>query len=180
MSLLRVYPDDQPEQCETLEDFEAIAACLEKLGVHFERWQAAHPLSENSSSETVIAAYQQEVDRLCREHGFQSVDVVSLHPDHPDREALRRKFLDEHTHEDHEVRFFVEGSGQFYLHLADKVYVLLCEQGDLLSVPAGTRHWFDMGERPYFKCIRLFTRPDGWVAQFTGDNIAARFPAMGT
>ena len=110
------------------------------------------------------------------EYGFKSVDVVSLDPNHPDKAALRAKFLDEHTHSDFEVRFFVDGKGLFYIHTGGKVYGVLCEKGDLISVPADTPHWFDMGENPCFKCIRLFTTPEGWVAQFTGDKIAAGYP----
>ena len=111
-----------------------------------------------------------------REQGYQAVDVVSLNPDHPERAVLRQKFLEEHTHAEDEVRFFVAGQGLFTLHIKDKVYEVLCQQGDLISVPANTRHWFDMSERPYFIAIRLFTNPAGWVANFTGDKIAQRFP----
>jgi 1,2-dihydroxy-3-keto-5-methylthiopentene dioxygenase len=35
-----------------------------------------------------------------------------------------------------------------------------------------------MSESPYFVAIRLFTNKDGWVATFTGDDIAQRFPRM--
>jgi 1,2-dihydroxy-3-keto-5-methylthiopentene dioxygenase len=35
-----------------------------------------------------------------------------------------------------------------------------------------------MGPTPRFTVIRLFTTPNGWVATFTGDTIAARFPAF--
>jgi 1,2-dihydroxy-3-keto-5-methylthiopentene dioxygenase len=89
---------------------------------------------------------------------------------------MRQKFLAEHTHADFEVRFFVDGSGLFYLHVGDRVYMVLCERGDLISVPADTTHWFDMGSNPSFKCIRFFTTPDGWVGSFTGSGIAGRFP----
>ena len=93
---------------------------------------------------------------------------------------FRNKFLAEHTHADFEVRFVVDGSGLFYLHLGDRVMLVLCEKGDLISVPANTTHWFDMGENPDFKCIRLFTTEDGWVGDFTGSDIATRFPDMDT
>jgi len=126
----------------------------------------------------VLAAYRSEIERLVAERGYRSVDVVSLDPAYPDREALRRKFLAEHTHADDEVRFFVAGSGLFTLHAAGRVYAVLCEQDDLISVPAGVPHWFDMGSAPAFTCIRLFNDPAGWVAQFTGDDIAARFPVL--
>ncbi len=35
-----------------------------------------------------------------------------------------------------------------------------------------------MGPSPHFTAIRLFTTPAGWVAKFTGDPIANRFPAF--
>jgi len=104
--------------------------------------------------------------------------VISLTPDHPDRAALRAKFLNEHTHSEDEVRFFVAGRGQFTLHIGDKIYETLCVQGDLIGVPDGTRHWFDMSESPYFIAIRLFTNKEGWVANFTGSDIAEKFPRL--
>ncbi|GAB4297017.1 MAG: acireductone dioxygenase [Thiohalomonadaceae bacterium] len=155
-----------------------IAAQLSALGVRFERWQASAPLSATAGQDEVLAAFREPVERLTREYGFQSVDVVSLRPDHPQKAELRDKFLAEHVHADFEVRFFVDGSGLFYLHVGERIYMVLCEQGDLISVPANTPHWFDMGEHPDFKCIRLFTVPDGWVAQFTGSGIAAHFPSF--
>ncbi len=99
-----------------------------------------------------------------------------LHPIIPRRMKLRNMFLSEHTHSDFEVRYFVYGSGTFYLHIDDRVHVILCEGGDFISVPANTTHWFDMGTRPNFKAIRFFSIPDGWVATFTGSDISKRFP----
>lgn len=178
MSELKIYADDNPQQSERYTDYASISELLQVLGVRFERWQANAPLTENASQEEVIAAYRADIDRLMTENGFQSVDVVSLTPDHPDKAVFRHKFLDEHTHSEYEVRFFVDGQGLFYLHLNDKVYTVLCEKGDLISVPAGTTHWFDMGPNPNFKAIRLFTNPEGWVANFTGSDIAKRFPLL--
>lgn len=178
MSELRIYPDTNPAQVEVYTDHAEISAQLQAIGVRFERWQANAPLSDDASQEEVIAAYRADIDRLMTENGFQSVDVVSLQPDHPDKAIFRQKFLNEHTHSEYEVRFFVDGQGMFYLHLNDQVYTVLCEQGDLISVPAGTTHWFDMGPNPRFKAIRLFTNPDGWVGHFTGSDIAERFPRL--
>ncbi|HWU86518.1 MAG TPA: hypothetical protein VN253_04560, partial [Kofleriaceae bacterium] len=93
-----------------------------------------------------------------------------------DTAAMRAKFLSEHTHSEDEARLFAEGSGAFYLHIHGKVLVVVCERGDYLRVPAGTRHWFDMGPDPEFTAVRLFTDPSGWVASFTGEPIADRFP----
>jgi 1,2-dihydroxy-3-keto-5-methylthiopentene dioxygenase len=124
----------------------------------------------------VLVAYRADIDRLVTENGFKSVDVVSISPEHPQREAMRAKFLDEHFHKEDEVRFFVAGSGLFSLHVEDKVYEIRCEAGDLIGVPDGTTHWFDMGQEPSFVAIRFFTEPEGWVGHFTGTDIAGRFP----
>lgn len=176
MSVLTIYDDTDASVQRTYHDVTAIAARLADIGVAFERWQAEQPLAADASNEQVMGAYQGAIDRLSRDYAFQSVDVAAVHPEHPERAALREKFLREHTHADFEVRFFVEGRGLFYIHKAGKVYAVLCERGDLISVPADTSHWFDMGERPSFKAIRLFTTPDGWVASFTGSDVARRFP----
>ncbi len=177
MSRLRIFDEQRPEQAlSTLHDHAAIERALAQFGVRFERWEALHPLAPGASPEEVIAAYRKDIDRLMAAEGYRAVDVISLHPEHPDRAALRKKFLDEHTHAEDEVRFFVAGSGLFTLHLEARVVEILCEQGDLIGVPDGTRHWFDMGPAPHFVAIRLFGNPEGWVARFTGDGIAARFP----
>ena len=179
MSRLRIFEAEQPQTAPSIyEDHAAITRELAKVGVRFELWEASQPVAPGASQDEVIAAYRHDIDRLMHEQGYQSVDVISLTPDHPDRAALRQKFLSEHTHSEDEVRFFVAGAGQFTLHIGDKIYDVLCEQGDLIGVPDGTRHWFDMSESPYFVAIRLFTNKEGWVAQFTGDDIAQRFPRM--
>jgi 1,2-dihydroxy-3-keto-5-methylthiopentene dioxygenase len=179
MSRLRIFDETRPQSpLAAIDEHAAIAAELGKVGVRFERWDASQPIAPGASQDEVIAAYRGDIDRLMSEKGYQSVDVISLAPDHPDRAVLRQKFLSEHTHSEDEVRFFVAGAGQFTLHIGGKVYDVLCEQGDLIGVPDGTRHWFDMSESPYFVAIRLFTNKEGWVANFTGDDIAQQFPRM--
>jgi len=177
MSRLRIFSESDPAvPLFASREHAAIADQLAAAGVRFERWPLATDLPPGASPEQTIAAYQGDIDRLKAEGGYQAVDVVSLYPEHPDREAFRNKFLNEHTHSEDEVRFFVAGSGLFTLHIGEKVFEVLCEAGDLISVPQGTRHWFDMGPAPHFIAIRLFTNPAGWVASFTGEDIAQRFP----
>ena len=179
MSTLTVYAESDPARplVET-SDFERIAAELGEAGIRFERWRAGHDLPDDADNDAIVEAYREEIDRLVAERGYQTFDVVSMHPEHPEKDAFRRKFLEEHTHSEDEVRFFVRGQGLFVIHKDGKVYSMLCEQDDLISVPANTRHWFDMGPRPRFTAIRLFNNPEGWVAQFTGDRIASRFPLL--
>jgi 1,2-dihydroxy-3-keto-5-methylthiopentene dioxygenase len=149
---------------------------LAKIGVHFTQWFADQALAAGATQDAILEAYAEQVGRLRAVQGYQSADVVRIARGTPDTAPARAKFLSEHRHAEDEVRFFVEGSGSFYLHAEGQVFQLLCEQNDLLGVPAGIRHWFDMGTSPHFCAIRLFTNPTGWVAEFTGDTIATRYP----
>ena len=176
MSALTIQRDDFSDDAITITDHEQIAAKLNAIGVQFEAWEAGQALSAQADQQEVMEAYAKSIAQLSKQYDFSSVDVVSLHADHPDKATLRQKFLSEHTHDDFEIRFFVDGSGLFYLHVDGKVYLVLCERGDLISVPANTTHWFDMGENPNFKCIRFFTTPNGWEGKFTGSDIATHFP----
>lgn len=176
MTTLRIYQEQQPDQPEVVTDDPTdIQRLLNEQGVRFEQWPTRE-LPADASQDAILEAYADEVARLKDECGFQTADVVSLSADNPNKDAARKKFLDEHTHSEDEVRFFVRGQGLFYLHFGEKVYAVLCQQNDLISVPDGTRHWFDMGPAPEFTCIRLFSNPDGWVASFTGEDIASRLP----
>lgn len=179
MSRLHIYPENGPDQC-LLESEQAqvISQQLKEVGVRFEQWSVHSDIQIGATPEQVIAAYQQDIDRLVQEAGYQSFDVISLSSDHPEKAALREKFLSEHRHQEDEVRFFVAGEGLFSLHIKDQVYEVLCCQGDLISVPANTPHWFDMGPNPNFIAIRLFNNPDGWIAHYTENEIADRFPRL--
>lgn len=177
MSRLRVFDEEHPDQpLLATSDHAQMAHELSAIGVGFEQWQATQPIAPGASSDEVMSAYRTDIDRLVKQRGFKSVDVVSIAPDHPDREQMRAKFLDEHFHKEDEVRFFVAGSGLFTLHVDGKVYEIQCVQGDLVAVPDSTPHWFDMGPEPSFVAIRFFTEPDGWVGHFTGTDIAQKFP----
>jgi len=179
MNLLAIYSDSEPsEPLQSSNDKKQISDLLKQAGVRYEQWQASAPLSEAPEQAEIIHAYAQDIDRLKQEDGYITVDAISLASDNPQKDELRKKFLDEHTHAEDEVRFFVKGQGLFSLHIADKVYEVLCQKGDLISVPANTPHWFDMGEQPNFIAIRLFNNPDGWVAHYTGDSIAEKFSRL--
>ncbi|WP_417517573.1 1,2-dihydroxy-3-keto-5-methylthiopentene dioxygenase [Marinobacter sp.] len=176
MTTLSIFDTQNPDTAGTVtSDAGEITQLLNNKGIRFERWQT-QDLPADAPPEQILEAYSKEITKLKAESGFQTADVVSLNPDNPQKEAFRQKFLDEHTHSEDEVRFFVRGQGIFYLHLGDQVFAVQCQKNDLISVPEGTRHWFDMGPEPEFTCIRLFTNPEGWVAEFTGEDIAGRLP----
>ncbi|MDH6576340.1 cupin [Kitasatospora sp. MAP5-34] len=184
MTLLQIMPEGAPDTVRLrTRDPQVIAEALAGCGVDFRRWPLRAQLGPGSEPAQVLAAYQDEIDGLCARQNLQLVDVASLYTDDSaesqQRAAqARRTFLDEHRHAEDEVRFFAHGRGCFYLHLDQAVYAVVCEAGDLLSVPAGTTHWFDMGERPAFTAVRFFEQQDGWIGDFTGSGIAEHFPGL--
>lgn len=187
MSVLTIYrhPASPPGgQC-TPGDPELLSSVGEEIqrqlaarGIRFQRWPVRAALPPGAAPDQILSAYSEEIARVQEDGDYPTVDAIRLGPDHPDRRALRQKFLAEHTHSEDEVRFFVEGRGLFCLHIGDEVLQLICEAGDWIAVPAGTRHWFDMGPRPQFCALRFFHNPDGWVASFSGDPIAASYPLL--
>jgi len=184
MAKLVVYPETSPGRPSlSTSDPAEIAAHLRGIGVTYEQWTATETLPADADQDAVLRAYAADVARI-QAQGFNTVDVIRLAGDLDDPAFLakaaeaRQKFLAEHTHDDDEVRFFVEGSGAFYLRVNGSVHVIVGEAGDYIFVPKDTKHWFDMGSRPRFAAIRFFAIPEGWVGRFTGDAIASGFPSF--
>jgi 1,2-dihydroxy-3-keto-5-methylthiopentene dioxygenase len=182
MSLLVIHPETGPataaEPARRSDDPAVIAAELARRGIGFERWPAQRSLAPEADEAAILAAYAAEIGRVRQRTDLPTVDAIRVSPDHPERQALRQRFLAEHTHAEDEVRFFVEGQGLFCLHLGEEVLQLICGRGDWIAVPAGTRHWFDMGPEPRFCALRFYRDPSGWQAAFTGSAIARRFPGL--
>lgn len=176
MSRLTIWDAASNRQLLVTEDPTQIAAELKAIGVRFERWPLAD-LPADAPAEAVLEAYRPQLDAFMGETGAGTADVIKLTPDHPQKDAMRAKFLSEHTHTEDEVRFFHAGSGNFVLHANDRVYDAHCTAGDLISVPANSKHWFDAGENPSFSVLRVFTDTSGWTPHYTGTDMAERFPA---
>ena len=184
MTLLHIASDSDPADIRLhTTDPERIAAELAARAIVFDRWPA-HPVTAAVPAEDIPARYGDRIGELNAAGRYRHIDLARIHPDDTDPQwpgqarAAREKFLSEHRHAEDEVRFFVSGRGCFYLHLEPEVVAVVCEGGDLVSVPAGTRHWFDMGTRPDFVAIRFFEEADGWVGDFTGEPIAEHFPSL--
>ncbi|MBQ4859738.1 acireductone dioxygenase [Pseudoalteromonas sp. MMG007] len=179
MSQLTIYADNNPKNVLTSTEYaDEIAAQLALVNVRFEQWQANAQINESTTNEQIIDAYKNDIARLKEQNGYQTVDVISLTKGNPAAPQMREKFLFEHTHSEDEVRFFVKGQGLFCLHIGTKIYQVLCQKGDLISVPTLTPHWFDMGSDPEFTAIRLFNNTEGWVAKSTESQIAKDFPLL--
>jgi 1,2-dihydroxy-3-keto-5-methylthiopentene dioxygenase len=151
---------------------------MNERGIIFEQWEASIPLKDTDSQDTILKAFEHKLKPYMKTHGYLSADVINVHKETPNIEAIRNKFLSEHTHAEDEVRFFVDGEGQFYFHLPNtgEVFKLLCEKGDFISVPKGVTHWFDLAPKYHVKAIRVFQSQEGWVANYTNSGIEKKYP----
>src|SRR5690606_1073270 len=154
-----------------------IKSFMNERGIIFEQWEASIPLKDTDSQETILKAYEHELKPYMEKHGYVNADVINVHKETPNIEAVRAKFLSEHTHSEDEVRFFVDGEGAFYFHLQERqeVFKLLCQKGDFISVPKGYTHWFDLAPTYFVKAIRVFQSPEGRVASYTNSNVDKKY-----
>lgn len=161
----------------TIKDPKEIKSFMNERGIIFEQWSASTQLQDNDSQETILNAYEHELGPYMRNNGYLSADVINVNKETPNIELIRAKFLSEHTHSEDEVRFFVDGEGQFYFHLEERseVFKLLCEKGDFISVPKGVTHWFDLAPKYFVKAIRVFQTQEGWVANYTQSGIEKKY-----
>ena len=167
-----------PDKNMLLADEQAIRLFLDQRGIFYQRWPTDTGLPSDATDTQVLAACNQWLTPFMEKHGYQTSDVVHVTPDTPNLPAIREKFLREHTHSEDEIRYFVHGQGVFWFHkegVEDEVFALFCEQGDLVSVPANTKHWFDLGTHPNVCAIRVFTNQAGWVPQYTESGIEQRY-----
>ncbi|MDD9934351.1 MAG: cupin domain-containing protein [Myxococcales bacterium] len=128
---------------------------LREQGVHYE----LHPTQES--------AYRADVDRLKEARGYVQEDVVELTPQTPNLDAICAKFVDEHSHDDDEVRFVLEGDGIFDIRSNQDAWMrVVVEPGDLIVVPAKRHHRFMLTDRKAIRCVRLFRDEGGWVPHY--------------
>jgi len=169
-----------PNQQVQLNDPQEIRAFMNQRGIFFDQWYCDVLFDDSASTEEILAAYAADLDPFMKSGGYQTADVISINSSTENYAAIRAKFLAEHTHSEDEIRFFVDGQGLFWFHLENEdVFNLLCERGDLISVPAGTKHWFDAGEiDPFVKAIRIFIDMSGWVPEYTNSGKENEFLAF--
>ena len=166
-----------PETNTEIRDPKEIRAFFNARGVFFDQWTCDVVFDDKATQEEILAAYSKDLTPFMEQGGYLTADVISINKLTENYDAIRAKFLAEHIHTEDEIRFFVDGQGIFWFNLENEpVFNLLCEKGDLISVPAGTKHWFDAGEsNPFVKAIRIFIDMSGWVPHYTASNIETKF-----
>lgn len=168
-----------PEENRTLREQEAITGYLAGIGIDYERWEPAHEVAADAPAEEILAAYAPEIERLKASGGYVTADVIDIRPQTPGLAEMLAKFNREHWHDDDEVRFIIEGRGLFHIHPAEAPVVAIeVEAGDLIRVPSGTLHWFNLCEDRRIRAIRLFKDPAGWTPNYTASGADARYQPL--
>jgi 1,2-dihydroxy-3-keto-5-methylthiopentene dioxygenase len=168
MTTIRLHPDNRRIEAPT-----EMASLLAREGLTYRNWDVSNlreGLRDNYvptdvDKAEILAAFKGEIESLKAEGGYVAADVVVLWEKTPDLETLLGKFSREHHHSEDEVRFVVDGHGIFTIRgRSGRYFDVMVGPGDLITVPAGTRHWFTLAEDRRIKCIRLFQDPAGWAA----------------
>ena len=165
-----------PEKSEVLREKDRIRDYLASIGIEYEVWEPAHPTEANAPAEEILQAYYEEIERLKARGGYVTADVINVNAQTPGLEAMLAKFSREHWHDEDEVRFIIHGHGVFHIHPKDSpVAAIEVEAGDLIRVPRGTSHWFNLCTDRQIRAIRLFQDPSGWAPLYTDTGIDSNF-----
>ena len=174
----------------TLTDRRDVQTFLAARGIEYEQWTPNRALPLDASADDVLAAYDRQIDTLKARGGYVTADVIDVKPETPNLDAMLARFNREHWHDEDEVRFIIEGRGLFHINAGDRlradgarasqdsVFVLEVGPGDLIRVPRGTHHWFDLCAERRIRAIRLFQDPSGWTPHYTESGVDRGFQPL--
>jgi 1,2-dihydroxy-3-keto-5-methylthiopentene dioxygenase len=171
MALVTIFDEDK-----RLTDDESVTACLNGCGVDYQRWIPAHPLAIDASAEEILRAYSGEIDMLKALGGYVTADIIDVSPETPGLDEMLARFNREHWHDEDEVRFIISGHGLFHIHAENQSVVgIEVGAGDLIRVPRGTRHWFNLCADRRIRAIRLFQDVAGWTPHYSDSGVDDNF-----
>jgi 1,2-dihydroxy-3-keto-5-methylthiopentene dioxygenase len=160
-------------------DVDEIRTSLAPHGIWYEKWDVEGRLGAEATNDEILSTYAPEIERLKAAGGFLTADVINVSPATPGLDGMLAKFSKEHTHSEDEVRFTVKGSGVFHIHPEQgPVFGIQVESGDLINVPAGTKHWFDLCSDKTIRCIRLFQDMSGWAPHYVESSVHERYTPL--
>jgi 1,2-dihydroxy-3-keto-5-methylthiopentene dioxygenase len=170
MAVVTILNEDK-----TLTSADEIASALANYGIDYERWTPSHPIAD-APPEEILNAYSREIEVLKQRGGYVTADVIDVSPATPGLDAMLAKFNREHWHDEDEVRFIIAGHGLFHIHATNgAVLAIKVEAGDLIRVPQGTLHWFNLCSDRRIRAIRLFQDTAGWTPHYTESRVDENF-----
>lgn len=162
-----------------LNDPAEISAFLAPFGIWYRRFEGTDRLPENPTDEEILAAYAEPIEKLKAEGGYVTADVINVKPETPGLDAMLNKFNREHFHDEDEVRFIVHGRGLFHIHPQEgPVFSIEVAKGDMIRVPRGTHHWFDLCTDRTIRAVRLFQETSGWTPHYTESGVDAGYQPL--
>lgn len=168
-----------PDEKRSIEDPAAIGEFLGRFGMTYQRWPLEDRVDPDASSAQILAAYAPEIAALKAAGGYVTADVINITPETPGLEAMLNRFNKEHRHSEDEVRFVIKGSGLFHIHPENgPVFSITVEAGDLITVPRGMRHWFDLCAERTIRTIRLFQDAAGWTPLYEAGGVHDNYIPM--
>ena len=168
-----------PDENRTIRDAQEITDYLAGLGIDYERWNPSKETAPNAPAEEILAAYADEIEKLKARGGYMTADVIDVNPQTPGLELMLAKFNREHWHDEDEVRFIIHGRGLFHIRPREgQVAAIEVEAGDLIRVPRGTHHWFNLCSNREIRAIRLFQDPAGWAPNYTESGADAGYQPL--
>ena len=161
-----------PDENRALSNRREVTRYLTGIGIDYARWAPSRTVPPDAPAEEILAVYSEEIENLKVQGGYVTADVIDVHAHTPGLEQMLAKFSREHWHSDDEVRFIIHGSGLFHIHpQSSPVIAIEVGAGDLLRVPKGTWHWFDLCGDRTIRAIRLFQDPAGWAPLYTESGV---------
>ncbi|HYH44996.1 MAG TPA: cupin domain-containing protein [Thermoanaerobaculia bacterium] len=162
---------------QVLSDPAEISGFLARCGIWYRKFEDVGRLpGEAASHEEILAALHEPIEELKAKGGYVTADVIDVTATTPGLDAMLGRFNKEHWHDEDEVRFIVAGRGLFHIHPPEApVFSIEVERGDMILVPRGTHHWFDLCGDRRIRAIRLFQSTAGWTPNYTASRIDEGF-----
>ena len=171
MAIVRI-----PDENRSLQEHDEVRDYLAAIGIDYEYWEPVTGVPSDASVEQILNVYAKQIDELKRCGGYVTADVIDVNHDTPGLDAMLAKFNIEHRHDEDEVRYIVNGRGLFHIHPQQgSVAAIEVEAGDLIRVPRGTLHWFDLCGDRRIRAIRLFQDMSGWTPHYTHSGIDRKY-----
>ncbi|MBM3964085.1 MAG: cupin domain-containing protein [Planctomycetes bacterium] len=168
-----------PDQNRNLTQTYEILEFLKPFGIWYERWEVDGRLKPSATDAEILLEYAPEIEKVKAAGGFVTADVINVNPNTPNLDAMLARFDKEHTHSEDEVRFTVEGRGVFHLHPENgPVFSVTVETGDMINVPCGMKHWFNLCDDRRIRCIRFFEDTTGWTPHYVETGVHGNYSPM--
>src|SRR5919199_3740279 len=171
MAIVRIRDENR-----SLQEHDEVREYLAGIGIDYGYCEPMKGVAPDASAEQILSAYAKQINELKNCRGYVTADVIDVNQQTPGLDAMLAKFNIEHRHDEDEVRYIVSGRGLFHIHpQLGPVVAIEVEAGDLIRVPRGTLHWFDLCDDRQIRAIRLFQDISGWTPHYTHSGIDVKY-----